>query len=561
MVHKCPQCAKSYFSQKHLKAHVQQMHSDISFKCPKCNSTFNVKSNLTRHIKRHDVQEVFTCTICAKSFARKDNLKAHMRQHPQTQSDKCAHESALQGSVIRKTLKIGQSDHHDIISAIHSNTDEIIHHVTEALQSWRGVKWQIIIKVRFVRNNEEGQPEFTNAFFNGSCQLCLASDEIEPSIEKSVMKIMNSFSEFQRNGSSWVLDKAEEIHLKMVQYKPIGGSSYIATPKKLQYTRAIVNPRNSDNKCFMWAILAGLYPVKKNKERISNYSHRSQKLNFLNIHFPVKTSDISKFETQNQVSINVFGWENDEIFPARITKHRFKNHVNLLLLSRGRRQHYCLVTSLNRLLHHTKKHTGTTYFCQYCLQGFTSEKILTNHADICSVHAPLKIELPDGEDKWLAFKDWSKQLRVTYVVYADFESIIMDLPVDPSHTKQTQKARRHIASGFTYKIVSTVPGEFFPHTTYRGPNTAEVFVEHMLKVEEDLKKRLRVNIPMKMTAKDETNAKNATHCFICKKPLNGEKVRDHNHATGAFRGICHNSCNLNYKDDSWFPVYFHNLRG
>ena len=40
-----------------------------------------------------------------------------------------------------------------------------------------------------------------------------------------------------------------------------------------------------------------------------------------------------------------------------------------------------------------------------------------------------------------------------------------------------------------------------------------------------------------------------------------EKVRDHCHFTGRYRGAAHNSCNLKYRKPNFTPVAFHNLSG
>lgn len=50
-------------------------------------------------------------------------------------------------------------------------------------------------------------------------------------------------------------------------------------------------------------------------------------------------------------------------------------------------------------------------------------------------------------------------------------------------------------------------------------------------------------------------------CHICEDPfIAGDvKVRDHNHFTGAFRGLAHQECNLNYKIRPIIPIVFHNF--
>ena len=63
---------------------------------------------------------------------------------------------------------------------------------------------------------------------------------------------------------------------------------------------------------------------------------------------------------------------------------------------------------------------------------------------------------------------------------------------------------------------------------------------------------------------------NAQDCHICEKPLGADRVRDHDHMTGEFRGAAHNQCNLAFRfkkvnqrlDDSHvIPIIFHNLKG
>ena len=54
---------------------------------------------------------------------------------------------------------------------------------------------------------------------------------------------------------------------------------------------------------------------------------------------------------------------------------------------------------------------------------------------------------------------------------------------------------------------------------------------------------------------------NSTLYHICNAELGGNKVRDHCHLSGKFRGADHEICNLKYKFPKFFPVVFHNLSG
>ena len=55
--------------------------------------------------------------------------------------------------------------------------------------------------------------------------------------------------------------------------------------------------------------------------------------------------------------------------------------------------------------------------------------------------------------------------------------------------------------------------------------------------------------------------KYATTCHICEKELGEDRVIDHCHLTGKFRGAAHKKCNLNYRIPNFIPVFFHNLSG
>ena len=64
-----------------------------------------------------------------------------------------------------------------------------------------------------------------------------------------------------------------------------------------------------------------------------------------------------------------------------------------------------------------------------------------------------------------------------------------------------------------------------------------------------------------MTIEDEDNYQISQDCWICNEKINKDKVRDHCHITGKYRGVAHNKCNLKLKIPKKLPIIFHNLEG
>lgn len=113
--------------------------------------------------------------------------------------------------------------------------------------------------------------------------------------------------------------------------------------------------KNQVNRCFEWAILSKLYEAANNADRTSKYAIHLGELNLKGIEFPVKTSDLPKFERQNPtLSICVFGWDDG---PYRIygSKNTTKDchMVDLLLLTDHENvdnHHYVCIKDLGPLL-------------------------------------------------------------------------------------------------------------------------------------------------------------------------------------------------------------------
>ena len=64
-----------------------------------------------------------------------------------------------------------------------------------------------------------------------------------------------------------------------------------------------------------------------------------------------------------------------------------------------------------------------------------------------------------------------------------------------------------------------------------------------------------------MTKEDEEDFKNNNICRFCEKEMLSDKIRDHCHLTGKYRGSAHNTCNINVRqaDSNFIPFAFHNF--
>ena len=120
-----------------------------------------------------------------------------------------------------------------------------------------------------------------------------------------------------------------------------------------------------------------------------------------NIESPVKIKDIDKFEIQNEISVNVYGLDNDVVFPMHITTQSKPHHVDLLYISNDETQHYVLIKNMSRLVSSKiTNHHGHLFFCKFCLHGCESQRILDKHLEKCQLHGAQRIKMPEvGKEK------------------------------------------------------------------------------------------------------------------------------------------------------------------
>ena len=416
----------------------------------------------------------------------------------------------------------------------------------------------------------------------------LESTDESAEYEIMIQNIEERIQNFNQRGSNWRFQRILSLDVHFTDYLPLRGSSFIELPKGLKSKKAVINMKNEDQQCFKWCVTRALNPVNKDPQRITKLLRKQSRISLKwgGMKFPVKVTEIDKFEKLNpRISINVFGHEGRKIYPLRIsnarrtrTRDAFSNAtqrslhshrtINLLLIHDGKNSHYCLIKDMSRLLRsQVTRHEESVVFCLRCLNHFPDEEKLRSHEVYCSNKEELRIEMPK-EGRKIEFKNHNRMIKVPFVVYADFESIVKPIKSDePSDENRsfTDQYQKHVPCGFSYKIVCFDDKIWSQDpVVFRAENgdedVGQLFVEMLERDLRKIHKEFDFAKKMIFTRENRKEFEKAENCWICGLSLRKEGgVRDHCHFTGKYRGAAHRSCNLQFRKPKFTPVIFHNL--
>ena len=480
-------------------------------------------------------------------------------------------DKALKGYT--KSFEISIKNDKDPLVQLQNTRLAIENHITKILTSMKGLKFVETLKVTFKKQDGDGTL-YKTAYFNSKPKTIINYTEINEALQLSKQQILNMIAQWISEGSGWTIESVDNHYLNIVQYQPMKGSSYIKLPQELRNSaKGLINMKNEDNECFRWCHIRHLNPQDIHPERIKKSDKEYiNKLDYSGIEFPVTIKQYNKIEKQNEININVFGYENKQPYPIFVSKEKYEDCINILLITEEKNKHYVLIKDFNNFMYNKTKHKERKHFCMHCLQCFSSERVLSDHKDNCiTVNGMQAVKMPDKDNNILKYNNFHKQQPVPFVIYADFEAITEKISgCQPNNNKSyTEAYQKHTDCGYGYKVVCCYDDKYSkPTKTYRGKKAVYKFIEAMLDEVKYCKKvaKKEFNKPLRMTKEDEKEFQKAKECHICNKKYINEdiKVRDHCHITGKYRGSAHQECNLKLTvnpEEVKIPVIFHNLRG
>ena len=199
---------------------------------------------------------------------------------------------------------------------------------------------------------------YKTAFFNGKAKTITKPNDIEPELNMSRQKILNTIDKWVPEDLGWVIDRIDSHNINVTLHKPLNGSSYMELPMELRNPKkGLIDIKNKDDKCFRWCHIRHLNPQTEHPERIKKEDKKMiNELNYDGIDFPLSQKHYNKVEKQNSIRINVFGFENGQPFPIQISKETFEDQLNLLLITKDEKKHYVLIKDFNAFMYNQSKH-------------------------------------------------------------------------------------------------------------------------------------------------------------------------------------------------------------
>ncbi|KAE9524407.1 hypothetical protein AGLY_015128, partial [Aphis glycines] len=365
----------------------------------------------------------------------------------------------------------------------------VIGRITQELKK-TNLKVNIMFLAVYKRGSEENI-EYKECNFKTINEILTENSNLNDFYTNAKIKIVNEVEDFVMKNSQWRLDQ-------------ILSSSYIPLPENIQNKHAIINVKNEDDKCFLWAILSALHRCEKDPQRVTKYKKWKNDFDkeLKGIEFPVKTTDVPKFVKRTKdISINMEDNEDKDLWKL----------VGSQMTKDGHRR----------------------FLCKMCLNSFDTENKLNDHIHHCGNNKAAKI--------------------IPFVIFADFEATLQPIyTCQPNDTEAFTKCyQKHIPNNFCYYIKYS-NDDYKPPVEYSGPNVAKEFFNCIQNEEIAISEIYDEIVPMKvMNKRQQYHYNNSVKCHICERFLSQLPPR----------GAAHSICNLTYKNPTFIPIVCHNLSG
>ena len=637
--HRCEyeKCSDIFLTRHDLLMHEKRKHK---LKCLKCHPTapahFKTLLQLKKHIAIvHDNKKrinVHFCHVCKKSFKSKTESQLHKIK---------AHQSGGGGSddfILHNTAMKG--DHTDYRKTI--NTDyapetlfsekyypQIVKFLEDQHATLKEFKFNFVLTVIYespiVKADDDDEESikshesYRKVPVSSSWSPVAFFDSIEPHVNNTLHELLDKMTCHLQQGSGLVFRAMLHLDINISRLKQkscestknisracdsspadqitqskFGHSyeydlSHFYKKKYRNKTNTILDIKNSENRCFVFAIAAALYQHRfktlSEKEDANNYKQLiADNFKIDGIRFPTPFEDVKKFVGQNEhlkININIYTVQEDQlilVLPNIANENYGEKNINLLALfpksedEEAEKEmklidaHFVLINKIERLF--SERDSKGNYkrlkvMCHLCHTEFTSSKSekFQKHKKFCT-NVRAQFQKMPSKDYKLKFNedDYDKQYLNEYLIFYDFECILRNAEKNntcekclsvckcPEETKSfSELQQNHVPILYNYHVIDNEKKIIRSKTRYcpKG-DAAEKMLEDLFRNEKKFVEQMTGEKEMLHLSNDQKRTllkKQNNRCRHCRRKCSFEKndlVVDHSHYSGEIHGISHN---------------------
>ena len=469
------------------------------------------------------------CWVCGNKFKNQIGLQTHMNKHWR-ENVSLDENYNIKSSFNQRQLYITKSN-----NSLIKDINEPVDYILDEFKPFKSYKYKVTANCLYKKRDSEEEK---------TVNINFRTDEYMTKYHRlDLNQWLDHVKEiYEGRGYDYEFIGITDMQISIERTKPSLGS-YIELPLDLKdKTNAILNIRNNKFNCLRLCITAALHPAARNATRENKYID-----NLVDDWEDNEYAHNYLTKIQNKYNINIWfyrpipGSAKVELLEKCIDF--VKDRKNVRILTWG--EHCALIKNIEVLLERPNAKHAKFWFCDNCTYWFSSQHKYETHE--CCVQIKPKIVCP--KLKQIKFKNQHKQQEVKNVIFADIECYMKG--TDQKIGDNTHKISEHVPIATGYNLDTN-------YVSYFGSSCIKDFVKDLLEIEST--HSIKSNKTMVFTEEDKQYHNTTKICHICNKPCIN-KVRDHCHQTGRYRGPACNICNLNYRQQNFIPVIFHNGKG
>jgi len=327
----------------------------------------------------------------------------------------------------------------DIIKVFSNLNDSITKLLSQLLKIYVSLRLSVQVVIVMQRDNlEDGRIDHVErlAYFKTTKRRDLYGEgEIPMTLTSCVDELEQKKNEFIEGSSNWYVKAIESVEIKAGELQLFRTAKANGFLKMPFHKKGVVNFKNTDKRCFMYCICAGLHwgdlLPSFGRHKLKNPKIWEQFFDLYDFSDVDKGEvdiyvDIPMFEEKNKIAVTVFSHKGNQVVLIRQSMQRYHRNVSIFLIHEDvageKKYHFALIRDRNKFL--ARGNSKKTFFCMFCFRHFKRERDQVVHTAKCKPsNEEDEVEAEFPEDwKRLKFVRPEMTLFYPYLLFYDFET-------------------------------------------------------------------------------------------------------------------------------------------